>query len=287
MAFSTSSSFNKKTQFYFLGCSAMVLMAMLTLLGCSSSKKLSQEASCQEKWEKAKTKFAKKKYTDAKEPLSDLISACPGSNFTEEALFDLAEAHFNLEEWIEAESEYGAFLKDFPASKKYAELARWRLAAVAANQVEPPNRDQTKTLEAIQGYETFLDEYPDSPYADTAKTQLDKLKDQLVTKKMQIARLYTRMDEPQAAAIYYKSMLKEFGTRVNQRDINLKLAECYIKMLQFEEADAFLAKFDGIAKDDPFLGKVKQAFNDLAKARAKVDRQKKEEQDLSKRQEPM
>jgi outer membrane protein assembly factor BamD len=265
----------------------MAILATLALTGCFGHKKLSQEASCQEKWDKVKVKFDKKKYSEVKEPLSELISSCPGSLFTEEALFDLAESHFHLEEWIEAETEYSSFLKDFPNSKKYAELARWRLAEVSANQVEPPNRDQTKTLEAIASYETFLDEYPESVHADTAKIQMEKLKDQLVTKQMQIAHLYNRMDEPQAAAIYYKNMLKEFGTRVNQREISLKLAQCYIDMNQFDEAEIYLSKFDGIAKDDPFRVQVSKTFENLAKARSKIDKERKEEQEQSKRQEPM
>ncbi len=265
----------------------LAAFSLLALPGCFSHKKLSQEASCQERWDKLKIKFDKKKYSEVKEPLSELVSSCPGSAFTEEALFDVGESRFYLEDWIEAESDYSTFLKDFPSSKKFAERARWRLAEVSAKQVEPPNRDQTKTLDAIQGYERFLDEYPESAYADTAKLQLEKLKDQLVTKQMQIAHLYSRMDEPQAAAIYYKQLLKDYGTRVNERDINLKLAECYTEMRQFDEADAFLAKFDGIAKDDPFRNKVKHAFTELAKARAKVDLQKKEEQQQDKRQEPM
>jgi outer membrane protein assembly factor BamD len=265
----------------------LAAFSLLALPGCSSSKKLTQEESCQEKWDKVKVKFEKKKYVESKDALSDLVSACPGSNFTEEAMYDLGESHFRLEEWIEAETEFSSFLKDFPSSKNYGELVRWRLAEVSANQVEPPNRDQTKTLDAIQGYETFLDEYPDSKYSDTAKVELEKLKNQLVAKQMLIAHLYTRMDEPQAAAIYYKNMLKEFGSRVNERDVNLKLAECYIEMNQFDEAESFLSKFDGIAKDDPFRSKVKDAYTQLAKARTKVDKDKKEEQEQGKRQEPM
>ncbi len=273
----------------FLSPTSLILFSfsMLFFNGCFGHKKLTQEESCQEKWEKAKTKYDKKRWADAKEPLNELVTSCPGSPFTEEAFFDLGETHYHLEDWIEAETEYSSFLKDFPASKKYGELVRWRLAEVASKQVEPPNRDQTKTLEAIQGYENFLDEYPESARADTAKTQIEKLKDQLVEKQMMIARLYSRMDEPQAAAIYYKQMLKDYGARVNQRDVNLKLAKCYIELHQFDEAESYLSKFDGIAKDDPFGARVKEAFASLAKARSKVDRQKKEEQEADKRQDNM
>ena len=65
------------------------------------------------------------------------------------------------------------------------------------------------------------------------------------------------------------------------------MAECYIGMLQFDEAEAYLAKFDDVAKDDPFKEKVKAAYQKLEKARTKLVRQKKEEQEQGKRQEAM
>ncbi len=266
---------------------ALTAYGAFALLGCSSSKKLTQEQSCQERWEKAKPKFDKQKFTQAKELLSELVTSCPGSAFTEEAMFDLGESHYGLKEWEEAEQEYSSFLKDFPASKRFGELAHYRSAEVAGNQVEIPSRDQTKTVDAITAYENFLDEYPEGARADSAKTQLNKLRDLLAEKQMQIAHLYMRMGEPLAAAIYYKNLLKEYGTRVNQRDINLKLAHCYIELAQFEEAETYLGKFDGIAKDDPFKDQVKQAYKDLDKARTKLAREKKEEQEQGKRQEAM
>jgi outer membrane protein assembly factor BamD len=284
---STRAFLNASRPGRFVFLSAMAALSAFALLACSSSKKLTKEESCQEKWDKVKPKFEKKRYVQAKELLSDLVTTCPGSPFTEEAMFDLGEAHYHLEEWEEAEQEYGSFLKDFPASKKYAEIVRYRLAQAAGKQTETPSRDQTKTLEAIIAYENFLNEYPEGPRADSAKADLDKLKDRLVEKQMMIARLYSRMGEPQAAAIYYKNLLKEFGGRVNEREISLKLAECYIEMLQFDEAETYLSKFDGIAKDDPFREKVKMAYQKLEKARTKLARQKKEEQELGKRQEAM
>ena len=262
-----------------------LLPCLLALSACS--KKLTKEEGCQEKWDKAAPKFAKGSYTASKELLNEIVTTCPGSPFTEEAMFDLGEVHYHLKEWEEAESEYGSFLKEFPNSKKFGERARYRLAQVTGEQVEGPARDQSKTLEAIAAWENFLDEYPEGPRSDSAKGEIDKLKSVLARKQMMIARLYSRMDEPQAAAIYYKEALKEYGGRVNEREVNLKLAECYIRMGQFDEAEGYLAKFDGIAKDDPFREQVKQVHKELDKARAKLAREKKEEQEQGKRQETM
>lgn len=272
----------------FKACARLVAaFGAFALLACSSSKQLTKEESCQEKWDKAAPKIENKKYVQLKDGLSEIVNSCQGTVFMEDAVYHLAESHFHLKEWVEAESEYSNFLREFPASKKYDEQVRYRLAEVAGEQVESPSRDQTKTLEAILAYETFIGEYPDSKRVDSANAELNKLKDKLVAKQLQIARLYSRMDEPQAAAIYYKNLLKEFGARVNLREINLKLAECYIEMDQFDEAESYLSKFDGIAKDDPFREKVKKGYQDLEKARNKLAKQKKEEQEQSKRQETM
>lgn len=262
------------------------LCALWVFSGCS--KKLTKEEGCQEKWDKISPKLAKGKFNNqTKDALNDIVTTCPGSPFTEEALFDLGESHFRLEEWEEAETEFNSFMKEFPNSKKYGELARYRIAQATAKQVEGPAKDQTKTQEAIVAWENYLDEFPDSPRADSARGEIDNLKSILARKQMLIARLYSRMDEPQAAAIYYKEVLKEYGGRVNEREVNLKLAECYIRMGQFDEAESYLSKFDGIAKDDPFREKVKQAYKDLEKARTKLAREKKEEQEQGKRQEAM
>src|SRR4051794_34279266 len=96
-----------------LRASLFSFCALLAVLaaGCSSSKKLTQQEDCQAKWAKLHGKFDKKKYQDVKEPLNELITSCPGSNFTEEAFFDLAESYFSLKDWVEAESEYSSFFK--------------------------------------------------------------------------------------------------------------------------------------------------------------------------------
>lgn len=265
----------------------LILLAAFAALLSGCSKNLTKEENCQARWEKLHGKFEKKKYNESRDLYGDLIASCPGSPFIEQATFELAESQYQIGDYLEAESEFAGFLKDFPASRRYREIASYRLAMSAARQVGIPQRDQSKTVEALSEFDQFLDEFPDSKYADTAKQEVEKLMGKLVAKQLQIARLYERMHEPQAAAIYYKNLLKEYPGRLDLRDINLKLARCYVKMRQFDEAESYLSKFDGVAADDPFKKKVKEVYEELEKARSRVAKEKKEEQEQSKRQEPM
>ena len=267
-------SMNSNHPFHFL--LPLAGAVALALFGCSSKPKDSK-ADCEPNFQKLHAKFEKGKYAYAKEGYDEFIISCAGTEFAEQAYFELAESHFALKEWLEAGEEYQGFLKEYPSSKRYDETARYKMALSLSEQVEIPQRDQTKTLDAIRQFESYLALYPDSPRADTAKTKLDELHQLLVQKDLRIARLYTRMDEPLAAATYYKHILKEYGDRVSRRDIILKLSECYIELEQFVEAENQLSQFDGIAKDDPFREQVKTMQGKLEKARARYAREKQEE----------
>lgn len=255
-------------------------LAVLMLSACTKGKQLSHEQSCAERWEKLKSKYEEKEFFEIRLPLNELITECPGTHFTEEALFTLAESYFHLEDWIEAEAEYRSFLRNFPNSEKFAEKAHYRLAQTMANQVMIPQRDQENTVEAIDQLQRYATRYPESSFADSALQIVQKLKKQLATKELQIARLYRRMNEPQAAAIYYKDLLRKYPEHVDTREILLRLALTYLEMEQFDEAEARLSQLDAIPKDDPFRARVQEAYNELQKARLKwAARKQKEKQE--------
>ena len=253
-----------------------VVSGALFFSGCSAKPK-NLAADCKDSFEKYHAKFEKKKYSAAKDGYDEFVTSCAGTEFAEEAYFELGESHFALKDWMEAEQEYESFLKEYPSSKRYDETVRYKLAVSMSRQTQIPQRDQSKTLDAIHEFETYLAQYPDSPRADSAKLEVEKLRDLLADRDTRVAKLYTRMDEPLAAAIYYKHILKEYGDRVPRRDITLKLAECYIELEQFVEAENQLTQFDGVAKDDPFREKVKLVQRKLEKAQVRYARQKKEE----------
>lgn len=277
-----------KTPFLPTGLAPAVFTAFALILnGCGSKKPRDLKGDCHARFDKIHWKFEKKKYSYAKEGYSDFIVSCTGTENSEQAHYELATSQFLLKDWMEAEQEFGSFLKEFPSSKRYAEIARYRLALSMSRQTEIPQRDQSKTVLAIKEFETFAVDYPDSPRADSAQKELEVLRNLLAERDMLVARLYRRMDEPLAAAIYYKRVLKEYGDRVPRREIALRLTECYIDLNQFTEAEAQLSPFDGIAKDDPFREQVKATHRKLEAAQARYARQKKLEKEEAQKPRPL
>ncbi|MBF0432963.1 MAG: outer membrane protein assembly factor BamD [Fibrobacteria bacterium] len=230
---------------------------LLLVLSCSSKDDFSHEESCNKKFEKLHEKFVKEKYSSIKISLSDLLSTCSGAAFIEQAQFELAESHYNLKEWMEAQAEYSNLLRDFPSSQ-FAEQASFRLSECAAEQIYSVNRDQSKTHEAIRSYENFIMEYANSKLVDSAKANANKLRAQLAEKEMNVATLYMKLDEYLSAAVYLKSVLKSYKDVVDAKALYLKLARCYIHLKQFDEADAYLKELENIKKSDPYFKKVKK-----------------------------
>ena len=53
-----------------------------------------------------------------------------------------------------------------------------------------PRLDQSPTIGAINAYQTFLDNFPDSPYREEAQRKLFELQDKLIMKEYLSAKLY-------------------------------------------------------------------------------------------------
>lgn len=265
----------RKTATAALALAGAALLA-LALGGCSK-KPRDLRGDCQERFEKHHARFEKGQYASAKLGYADFILTCTGTEHVEQAHFELGVSHFRLKEWMEAEQELSAFLRDYPTSRRFGEDARWLLARSMAQQVQIPQRDQTKTGEAMRELETFLAEFPLSDRSDSARDELERLGQLLADRDLLVARLYSRMNEPLAAAIYYKYLLAEYGDRIPRRDISLKLAESYIKLGQFIEAETILAQFDGVAKDDPFAKRVTKARHRLERAQVRAEKQRQRE----------
>jgi outer membrane protein assembly factor BamD len=174
---------------------------------------------------------------------------------------------------MEAQVEYSNLLRDFPSSD-FCETAQFKLAECSKEQIHNIDRDQSKTTAAIDDYNTFLNNYPESALADSARNQINYLRTLLAKKELKIANHYLKMGEPQAAAIYYKSILKDYPSQINIKEIHLNLTQCYIAMNQFKEAESYLENFKDLDPKDAFFPRVQRINQKLNKKKSKTHKNK-------------
>ena len=239
----------------------LLLLFFLLLSGCSK-KKLSHEASCNLRYEELHTKFEKGQYPYIRDPLSEFLTECSGSQFAEQAQYKLAESHYKLKDWILAKSEFEYLLRSFPATR-YGEEATFKSARCTQHQMHSVDRDQTKTQEALQEYQNFLLDYSYSTWSDSARQQVVALRSQLAEKELRIAKLYRKHKEYLASAIYLKSALRNYKDIVDTHQIRLHLVSCYSHLNQFDEAKTYLNEVS-LQKGDPLYSLLKDTKKELA-----------------------
>lgn len=265
--------FKKCTLFFtFFFCAAL-------LVGCAGSgkDKKSHTEFCREKYEVAEGLFKKGKYGRAQDKLEDILSLCAGTGYLEKSQFLLAESYFNLEEWIEARGEYGSFVLNFPGSP-FAEIAAYRKAVSSYNMEFKVSRDESNTTTAMKDFERYLDSYPDTPLRDSVNYYYEQLVERLAEKEFQTARLYMRMDKPQATVIYLKEFLTTYPKSKRRQESLFMITEAYTELDQFDAARSYLeiARND-LGQDADVLKQIEKTEKKIAKAEAKFEKKLKKD----------
>jgi len=250
----------------------IILGILVQTFSCSKTYTGSLTERCVAQNKDAEEKFKAGKYWKVKEDLEEILKTCTGTGVMEEAHFMLAESHFRLEEWIEARKEYGEFANLFPGSP-YAETAAYRKAVSAYNLSYKDSRDQTNTTTAIRDFSRFEAEYPNSALMDSAYLFLDSLSNRVAENDYQIARLYFRMDEPGATAIYLKEFLDEFPKSPRQKEAIVMLINSYIEMKEFASAKFYLERLRSTySADEKMLASGKKLEEQIADAERALEK---------------
>jgi len=250
-----------------------ILVILVQTLSCSSntySGSLTEK--CKVQYNAAETKYKAGRYWNVKDDLNEILQNCTGTGVMEETHFLLAETHFHLEEWIEAREEYGSFVNFFPGSP-YAETAAYRKAVSAYNLSYKDSRDQSNTTFAIRDFNRFGSDYPSSALVDSAILYLDSLRNRVAENDFQIARLYSRMGEPGAAAIYLKEFLEDFPKSPRQKEAFVMLISSYIDMKEFAAAKFYLERLrEAYSADEKMLASAKKLEGQIASAEKSLEK---------------
>ena len=271
--------------------SLFLSVALLGACSSNSSTRVTHTQFCKDKLEKAEELFKKEKYGRVIDKLEEIMSYCAGTGYLEQTSFLLAESHFNQEQWIEARGEYGSFVMNFPGSP-YAETAEFRKAIASFNMEFRVSRDDANTTVAMKDFERYLSNHPDSPLRDSINYYYGLLVERLAEKEFQTARLYLRMDKPQAAVIYFKEFLETYKQSKRRKEALFLTSQAYTDLDQFESAREYLdiarqeLKADDkdgqkmLEKTEEKIAKAEKSFEKRIKKDAEKKRVQKEEREM-------
>jgi outer membrane protein assembly factor BamD len=227
----------------FIFSSLLIIVLSVFIYGCSSSEGSDIKTDDPEQAFKiAKRKFDDKDYLEAIDDFSFIKIKFPGTSVSDKAQFYLGDSYYHRDEYILAAYEFETMLKNYPLSPLLPE-ARYKLGLCYYNLSPKSSLDQEFTKYAIEELQLYIELYPEDKNVHDAEAKLKELKDKLAYKNYNIGTLYMKMDDYNAASIYFRSVYEEYVDSDWADDAMIGEADALINAKKYDKAKTVLERF--------------------------------------------
>lgn len=187
----------------------IILLMSLMTISCARKDLIKPGDPLDVAYEKAMGFYQNGDYGTAAESFETVIRVGRGTEYGKEAQFYLAESYFNNGRYLLAASEYERYRNLYPRSER-RELVDFR-EAYCYYELSPRYRlSQKHTRTAIEKFRLFNSRYPDSDRVQEASQYITNLRSKLAHKLYGAADLYMRVDQYEAAIIYYDLTINRY-----------------------------------------------------------------------------
>lgn len=211
------------------------LAMLLGAGGCNEYAKVMKSRDIAYRYDYAKRAFEDKKYVQVTTILQDLITPLRGTADGEESLYLLAKAYYENKDYLNSGVYFKTYYTRYPKGK-YTEQARFYSGYGYYLDSPDAQLDQTNTIKAIEELTSFLDYFPKSEKATTARNAIFEMQDKLTLKELQNAQLYYNLgnfmgNNYASSIIVCQNALKDFPYSKYREDFSLLILKS-----KFQEA---------------------------------------------------
>ena len=159
----------------------------------------------------------------------------PDSNERIAGLMLIADVNYREEEYEEAKFRYQKFTELYPAHK-YVDRAHFYKAMSNFQLSDLASRDLTPVNSALEGFQNFINDFPNSAYKIQAQKIARQCLDILAQNIFEIGKFYFRTGSYQSAIIRLKSLMIEYPTHSYIAEAQFLLAESYFYEQNYSKA---------------------------------------------------
>lgn len=141
--------------------------------------------------------------------LKTLIKIYPHSEFSDEALYKIANYYFTIEDFEEAEKHYKELLEKYLLSK-WRPASMLQIAMTYRQRHRGTDYDEQWLKKAAHGFKQFLKTFPEDQQVPQAQEYLKEMNNLLARKLFETAAFYEKTGAKRAAIRYYELSLKRY-----------------------------------------------------------------------------
>ena len=178
------------------------------------------------------------KYAKAQDEFKFVLSRGTGTDYGDDAQFFLAESYFLNDQFMLSIKEYENLTRKM-AFSPFFEKSRFRICE--AYRIESPDyyNDQSYTEKALERYQEFLDDFPESEYGQNVTESMSILRNKLAKKLYETGVLYLKIDEFEPARMSFNSVLDQYYDTDIVEQVYVGMIKSYIKSNKIKQAKEY------------------------------------------------
>ena len=153
--------------------------------------------------------YAKGEYSKAQTLFELIMPSIKGQAVLEEVSYKYAYTHFYNRNYLSANFYFKNFSTTFSTSP-LREDAEWMAAYVEYKQSPSYRLDQESSMKAIEGFQYFANNFPESPKVKECNKLIDVLRKKMERKSFEEGQLYYNLSQYQASITVFENLLKDF-----------------------------------------------------------------------------
>ena len=218
----------------------------------------------EEVFKRGETALEDKRYQKSRRYYTFVYENYPNDPLGRRSLLRVADTYFkeggpvNL---VESQYKYRDFINRFPGSE-LADYAMLQIANVSFEQMERPDRDQTKTKEAVTKFQEMIAAYPKSQYRAEAEEKLNKAKDRLAQHELIIAHFYMKRRNFGPAVTRLNGIVDNFPAYAERDQVFYDLGTALNALGRSGEARLYFERVVAEFPKSEFAGKAKEKLQD-------------------------
>ncbi len=258
----------------------ILALTVLLLFGCGA-KRIERGDSAEALYQRAMDELQKKRgfpwiftgtdYDTVLKLLKEIQLKYTFSPYATLAELRTADTYFKKGEYEQASIEYEDFIKRHPGHEQLP-YATFRLGLSHYKQIRSYDRDPTNTRETIKWFDSFIEQYPDSPLKSEAEKMMEECRERLAKREIYIGNFYARRKNHKAAVARYKVVVDQYADTKENEEALFLLGMSYSKMGQQELAKEALKR---VIEEYPKAKYHKKAAELLSKIEEKEKREAK------------